>query len=140
VDGFDDLFALAYDFDHFDLELFCFLDHVGHRDFVDDWHLFGDVERNYLFDLDVFGSEDFPDYGFIDEDFDLTDDFDLIALDEVRPFDENFLGGFSQQFFLLRDGYFLDDFAILLHHYGFVPVLDYIHQLDFWYSYFYGYF
>jgi hypothetical protein len=75
----------------FDLYFFNFLSDVRHIDFVYDWNLLGDVEGNYLFDLNILCHKHLLNNWLIHKDFNLSYHFFFVSFNEVRTFNENFL-------------------------------------------------
>ena len=102
--------------------------------------MFSDVKRDYLFNFQLFGLQNFLNDRLVDEDFNLSDHFFLVSFYEVRTIDEDLLGNFFDDFFLdfefyrlqLLDSIGLDD--------RFVSVFHQLDELNFWYFDFNSYF
>ena len=120
--------------DDLHLELFNFLLDVRHWNLMNNWDLFGNVQRNNLLNLNVFGCQYFMNYWLVNKNLYFPNHLDLIALNEMRPLNKHLLRSFSEQLFLLRYRYLLDDFLILFDYDWLVSILDHFHNIDLGYS------
>ena len=101
---------------------------------MNNWDLFGNVQRNNLLNLNVFGCQYFMNDWLVNKNLYFPNYLDLIALDEMRPLNKHLLCSFSEQLFLLRYRYLLDYFLILFDYDWLVSILDHFHNIDLGYS------
>jgi hypothetical protein len=123
VNRLDDLFFDGNQFQPLHLQLFYPLRHVRHWNFVDYWHLLANIQRNNFVHLRIFACQNLADYGFVNVDLHLPNDFHLVCLYKMRPFYKNLFGSLPQKFLLFGDRNLLDHFLVFFDYDGLIPIL-----------------
>jgi len=75
------------------------------------WFLFLEIQRYDLFNLNLLSNEELFSVRFLDNDFNLFDDFLSVTLDEMSHLNNNFLLNFFHDFFFLNNRNF-DNFLL----------------------------
>ena len=70
------------------------------------------------------------DNWLINKTLNLPDDLNLIPFDEMRPFDKDFFGNLFDQFFLVRNNHFFNDFLVFLNDDRLISVFDELNSVN----------
>lgn len=82
-----------------DLYFFDFFSDVRYMNLRIHWNLFGYIQWDYFLNLDIFRCENFLNNWFVNKNFYLSNNFLFVSFNEMRSFNENFFGNFSDNLF-----------------------------------------